>query len=400
MALSAFFAWPMVHDWFVSTGMLDFALAVPLATLLLVALNAQRARPAVGRGVVIALLGLVIWYAHAFPLLVVHLLVGLEVVLQRTWSARWQHVRRLVVPLLPSTVLVGMSLWAHATEPVGAMTGFVALDRALPVWELLYNLWAEWFWAFTRLEITTIVPCIALALFALYRWREDVPFFGPIAAVVLATLYVLTPYVMTNWFHVNSRFIPFLWLAALVRLPERLPGRALAALGACALAASVGLGIDYVRLDRERARFTAGISRRARGGEPSAARLPQQGHEREHAKPASCMGRTTSSRSKRALHCSSRIRGASPSCTASRRDTQFNHLVLESFAPSMGTPDWMCGLLRSGGVALEDCEGEWRRALAGVLVRRPSRGSTMFSLERPERGHGARPARVPRRLPS
>ena len=42
------------------------------------------------------------------------------------------------------------------------MTGFVSLDRSLPVWELLYNLWAEWFWSFTCLEIATLVPCVAL----------------------------------------------------------------------------------------------------------------------------------------------------------------------------------------------------------------------------------------------
>ena len=45
MVVSAFFAWPMVHNWFVSMGMLDFALSVPLATLLLVLLNAQRQAP-------------------------------------------------------------------------------------------------------------------------------------------------------------------------------------------------------------------------------------------------------------------------------------------------------------------------------------------------------------------
>jgi hypothetical protein len=39
---------------------------------------------------------------------------------------------------------------------------------------------------------------------------------------------------------------------------------------------------------------------------------------------------------------------------------QFNHLVLESFAPSMGTPTWMCDVLRSGGVYANDCEGAWR----------------------------------------
>ena len=51
MVVSLFFAWPMVHNWFVSMGMLDFALGVPLATLLLVGLNAQRRRPTVMRAV-------------------------------------------------------------------------------------------------------------------------------------------------------------------------------------------------------------------------------------------------------------------------------------------------------------------------------------------------------------
>ena len=60
------------------------------------------------------------------------------------------------------------------------------------------------------------------------------PFFGPVAFMALGVLYVFSPYIATNWFHVNSRFIPFLWLAALVRLPERLLRRLAGALGACA----------------------------------------------------------------------------------------------------------------------------------------------------------------------
>src|SRR6185437_1563086 len=35
---------------------------------------------------------------------------------------------------------------------------------------------------------------------------------------------------------------------------------------------------------------------------------------------------------------------------------RFNHLVLESFAPSMATWEWGCGILRSGGVAVDDCK--------------------------------------------
>jgi hypothetical protein len=43
---------------------------------------------------------------------------------------------------------------------------------------------------------------------------------------------------------------------------------------------------------------------------------------------------------------------------------QFNHLVLESFARSMATPDWMCNVLRSGGIAIEDCDAAWRERWA------------------------------------
>jgi hypothetical protein len=39
---------------------------------------------------------------------------------------------------------------------------------------------------------------------------------------------------------------------------------------------------------------------------------------------------------------------------------QFNHLVLESFAPSMATPDWTCNVLRAGGVVVADCDAMWR----------------------------------------
>ena len=51
MVVASFFAWPMVQNWFVSMGMLDFAMGIPLATLLLVALNAQRQRTSVARSV-------------------------------------------------------------------------------------------------------------------------------------------------------------------------------------------------------------------------------------------------------------------------------------------------------------------------------------------------------------
>ncbi|MCL2450197.1 MAG: hypothetical protein FWD17_14715, partial [Polyangiaceae bacterium] len=248
MIVASFFGWPIVHNWFVSMGMLDFALSVPLATFLLVLLDATRIRPTLTRAFGIAALALFTWHAHVFPLLVVGVLVAIHTAVGPTWRERRSRACWLALPFAPAGLLVAQSLWAQLTEPAGAMTGFVGGDRLLPPWELFYNMWAEWFWAFTWLEIATLVPCVAMGLWAIARFRDRVPFFGPIAFGVLAAAYFFTPYTATNWFHVNSRFLPFLWLAALARLPERLPRKVLFALGACALTYSVGLGVDYVRL--------------------------------------------------------------------------------------------------------------------------------------------------------
>jgi hypothetical protein len=364
MIVSAFFVWPMVHHWFVSMGMLDFALGVPLAIWLLVLLNAQRRRPSIGRAAGVAVLALLTWHAHVFPLLVVHVLVLVHVVTRRGWAERRAQAKALIVPILPASALVLQSLWVHFTEPVGAMTGYVSLGRLLPPWELFYNLWAEWMYGFTWLEIATLVPCIAMGLWALYKWRDDVPFFGPVAFVVLGAFYFFTPYVTTNWFHVNSRFIPFLWLAALVRLPERMPRRLFGVLGACALSYTAGMGIDYVRLDRDWARFTAGMS-----AVPEGARLL----------PLIFKSKATSENTRSLLHAWGfyvmEKHTSAPLLFAHSRSfpvmyrepppIQFNHLVLESFAPSMATPDWLCGILRSGGVSIdEDCVGHWRERWA------------------------------------
>lgn len=363
MIVSAFFAWPMVHNWYVSMGMLDFALGVPLAMLLLVVLNAQRQKPAAGlaspRAAAIALLALLTWYAHVFPLLVVHLLVVVHAATRRTWRERIDQARALVVPMLPASALVALSLWGHFTEPVGAMTGYVALGRLLPPWELFYNSWAEWFYGFTWLEIATIVPCLVAGLWAIHKWRDDVPFFGPIALLALAAFYFFAPYTATNWFHVNSRFVPFLWLAALLRLPDRMPRWLLAALGVCAVTYGAGMGVDYVRLDRESGRFTAGI-----GAVPEGSKLL----------PLVFESKGTSENTRSLLHAwgfyvvekqtsAPLLFAHSRSFPVMYRDpppSQFNHLVLESFAPTMRSPDWMCAIWRTGGVAIDDCARVWR----------------------------------------
>lgn len=359
MVVAAFVAWPMVHNWFVSMGMLDFALGVPLATFLLVALQAQRERPTLKGGVGVALLAIGTWHAHVFPLLVVGLLVLLEVALGRSWAERRHRARVLAWPLAPASALVVVSLWAHFTEPAGAMSGHVELGQWLPPWRLFYHLWAEWFYGFTWLEISTLVPCLGLGIWAILRWRDDAPLFGPVAFAALAAFYFSTPFIATNWFHVNSRFVPFLWLAALVRLPEQLPRRAYALLSACAVAYSVGMGCDYVRLERDWGRFTAGM-----GAVPEGSRLL----------PLVFRAKGVSENTRSLLHAWGfyvvEKQTSAPLLFAHSRSfplmyrepppPQFNHLVLESFAPNMASPEWSCGVLRSGGIAVDDCEGNWR----------------------------------------
>ena len=64
---------------------------------------------------------------------------------------------------------------------------------------------------------------------------------------------------LSNWWYLNCRLVPFLWAGLLVRLPSTLPRPVAIVLAASALSFSAVTGIDYVRLDRDRAEFTAGI---------------------------------------------------------------------------------------------------------------------------------------------
>jgi hypothetical protein len=361
MLVATAFAWPFVHNWFVSMGMLDFALGVPLSLFSLLLLDRQRRAWTWPRALLIAVVAVATWYAHVFALMVVHLLVFIHAAAQATWRDRVRELR-LFVPLLPSTLLVAWSLLAHTTEPAGAMYGNVSFSSLLPTWELAYNLWAEWLWGFTKLSISSFVVAIGLAICAVVNRRERPTFFGPWALLVLFVLYVSLPYIATNWFHVNSRFVPYLWTAALLRVPERLDRRLLGFLGLSAVLYSAGMGIDYVRLDRDRAAFTAGMNAVPKGA---------------HLLPLLFRHQLTSENTRNLLHAwgyyAAEKETDAPLLFAHSRSfpimyrepppMRFNHLVLEGFAQVMGSPVWICNTLRNGGVVV-DCDKVWRDAWA------------------------------------
>jgi hypothetical protein len=254
------FAWPLVHDFFIAMGMLNFAFAFALSLIVLVLLDRQRQKPSLRLGVVIALLSAVLWYAHPFPLAVLLGLVGLHAITRPTWNERAHSLASLVLPLVPVGLLSMLAAEQHlvkAERPAGMAAATFAY---LPPWETAAHLWLDASGALTWLGCSTVVPAILLAVFAWRRRRLARPLLSPLALVALLVGYLALPSMLSNWCYFNSRLVPFLWAAALVRLPERAPRWLTATLVACALCFSAALGVDYLRLDHDRAAFTAGMN--------------------------------------------------------------------------------------------------------------------------------------------
>lgn len=367
MLVASLFMWPMVHNWFVSTGMLDFALAIPLSLGMLIAVDRQRRTPTPGNAAAIAVLGGLTWYAHVFPLLVVHLLLLIEAIVGwRTRSAAAERLTRPAVlgPLAPVTALVAASLYGQLTDKIGPMSGGVDYRTMLPVWDLAYNMWAEWFYGFSKLSVSSIVPCVALAWIGIARRNESAPFFSPYAFLALGLLYGFSPYIVTNWFHVNSRLIPYLWIGLLLRVPDRLPRVLSAAIGLSAALYSAGMGADFVRLERDRREFIAGIP-----VVPEGARLL----------PLLFNHKGTSDNTRNVLHDWGYYvmakHTAAPLLFAHSHSfpviytapplRRLNHLVLESFAVNARDPGAVCKRLFEGNVIVNDCNEAFRSLWSG-----------------------------------
>lgn len=359
MLMASLFAWPMVHNWFVSMGMLDFAVAMPLSLALLLCVNRQRTTPSIANGVAIVGLGVATWYAHVFPLLVVHLLVLIESIVQPTWQKRYNALRVMAAPLLPVTLLALASIAQHVEDTVGPMTGFMDFRKLLAPSELAYNLWAEWFWGYSNLSLSSLVPCIALAIVsfnALRRRTEPNPtFFSSYALIALVLLYCFIPYKMTNWFHVNSRLIPYFWIGLLLFVPERLPKALTVALGFSAVLYTAGMGIDYARLDEERHEFSAGIEAVPEGAQLLPLLFKHKGASDNTRNLLHMWGYYVVERRTSAplLFAHSR---SFPVTYGEPPPVRFNHLVLESFAPEMSSPATMC----KSASRVDDCESLFR----------------------------------------
>ncbi len=252
------FVWPLVHSFSVSMGFLNFTFAFALSLILLTVLERQRQRPTPAGGLKIAALSSVVWYAHPFPLAVVGLLVALHVATRPTWRERIDAGVALLLPLVPAGVLSVISAQHHLIKAENSSAA-AATYRYLNPWEILRDLWRDVSGAFTWLGSMTIVPAVLLPCFAWrQRWAPR-PFLSTAAVAFLIVAYVELPEMLSNWNYLNTRLVPFIWAGLALRLPTTLPRPVVIVLAVCALAFSAAQGVDYVRLDRDRAEFTAGI---------------------------------------------------------------------------------------------------------------------------------------------
>jgi hypothetical protein len=259
LLVALLFAWPLVHSSSVSMGLLNFAFAFAISLILLTVIDEQRRGPTLARGLGIAALSALVWYAHPFPLGVVGGLVALHVARSPTWHARISAGCALLLPLVPAGLLALVAVHHHLVKAehttAVAAPAFVYQNP----WELVAHLWCDVSGALTPWGSMTIVPALLLPWFAWRERRAERPFLSTAAIVLLAAAYVALPLMLSNWWRLNCRLVPYLWAGLLLRLPSALPRRIAILLATCALAFSAVTGIDYLRLDRDRAEFTAGV---------------------------------------------------------------------------------------------------------------------------------------------
>ncbi|HEX2657800.1 MAG TPA: hypothetical protein VHU40_05995, partial [Polyangia bacterium] len=178
LLVGSLFGWPLVHGFFVSMGFLNFAFAFGLGLILLTVLDRQRLRPTVARGLGIAALSGLLWYAHPFPLAILGLLVALHAVTRASWRERITSGFVLLAPLAPAALLSLVAAQHHLVKTAGASNlasgGFAYLNPA----EMVLHFWTDVSGALTRWGSATIVPALLLPWFAWRGRRAERPFFS------------------------------------------------------------------------------------------------------------------------------------------------------------------------------------------------------------------------------
>jgi hypothetical protein len=244
-------------------GMLNFSFSFGLCLWILGLLVMQRARWNHLRAGSIFVLCVLAWIAHSFPLL---MLVGIAVA--DLVYARLRDISavrpawRVVFSLAPAALLVALGfLLAPTINGAGAhLAGLTKTEwKGLPqlFWMALRNyVLGSSYWG-----LAALLPALILLVVVALRGRKQSPqLLSTGTLVVLSVGYVCLPtFMLPTWAYLNTRFLPFLWLALLVRVPETL-SRKLVALIVCAgIAGSAGNGLAMLRMDADLTEFRSGL---------------------------------------------------------------------------------------------------------------------------------------------
>jgi len=269
MWLPCLFAVPLVHHWFVSMGMLNFSLSFGLCLWILGLLAMQRHRWAHARAGAIAVLCALAWTAHSFPLLA---LVGIGMAdlahARVRDSSAVKPALRVFVSLVPAALMVALGVGlAPAVDGAGvhlaasAKTEWTGLPQLLWMGLRTYVLGTS-YWG-----MASLVPALFLLVsVALAGRKQSPPFFSTGALVALGLGYGCLPtFMLPTWGYFNTRLLPFLWLALLVRAPEALSRKLVALLACAGIVGSAGNGLAMLRMDRDLAELCSGVPLVERG---------------------------------------------------------------------------------------------------------------------------------------
>jgi hypothetical protein len=376
MWLGTAFAIPLVHHWFVAMGMLNFSLSFGICLWIFGLLALQRAAWSNGRAIIIVALSALAWFAHNFPLLTVGLIVLADLGYARlrdrdSLQAAW----RATASLVPAGIIAALGL-VVAPAVGGAGSKLAGLEKTewMGVPKLLWMGLRNYVLGASYWGIASIVPALILLGVIILRGKRRPPLFSTAAAAVLTAGYAFLPsFMFPIWAYFNTRFVPFLWLALLARLPQSLP-RKLVALVVCAgVAGTVGNGLALLRMDADVAEFRSGLPFVEKGARllPLLFSVASPGDNIEpvlHAWGHYAIERQTSAD----------LLWASRSVDAVQYQTppppRFHHDVIQNMPRQMATAEGWCEtLLREAGTVPDDCRSawvaEWRSYLSAAQKR-------------------------------
>jgi hypothetical protein len=371
MWIACVFAIPLVSHWFVVMGMLNFSLSFGICLWLLGLLALQRAAWSNGRGAGIAVLCAVAWIAHSFPLLTVGAIVLVDWVHARlrdrsALAAAW----RAVLSMVPAGLIVGFGfVLAPSVDGAGAHLAGLGKTEWLGIPQLFWMGLRNYVLGASYWGVGSLVPAIVLLVLVLLRGQRRLLLFSAGAVAVLTAGYAFLPsFMFPIWAYFNTRFVPFLWLALLLRVPELVPRKWVALVAVAGIAGTAGNGLALLRMDADVAEFRSGLPFVAEGARllPLLFSVKSPGDNIEpvlHAWGHYAIERQTSadllwaSRSVDAVQ----YRALPP--------PRFHHDVIQNMPRAMASSDRFCEtLLRETSTVPDDCTRAWTQAWESYLA--------------------------------